>query len=216
MICTYKYRLYPNKKQVQAIDNMINRHRWLYNEALAQRNDIYKQEKKSVKYTDQSKWLTQHRKENETYQKLNFSSCQRTLKRLDKSFQAFFRRVKSGETPGYPRFKGYNRFDSTVFTLVNQSSEFTYGDGVLFRKNDLLKHNGCLFQQKNRLYVQHIGEVKIKLHRGIEGKIKTVIIRRQAGCYYACFSVDRNIQVLEEYAGHLVVVMLPSMHQDGL
>jgi len=100
---TYKYRLYPNKVQAKAIDEMINRHRWLYNEALAQRRDSWEQEQKSVKYTDQSQWLTQHRKENETYQNLNFSSCQRTLKRLDRAFQAFFRRVKAGENSPFPR-----------------------------------------------------------------------------------------------------------------
>ncbi len=167
MICTYKYRLYPNNLQMEAIDKMINCHRLLYNEALAQRRDTWEQEKASLKYTDQSKWLTQHRQENETYQNLNFSSCQRTLKRLDKAFQAFFRRMKAGETPGYPRFKGYNRFDSV---------EFTYSDGIKLRGN--------------RLYIQHIGEVKIKLHRSIEGKIKTAIVKHQAGRYYVCFSVE--------------------------
>ena len=124
MICTYKYRLYPSKKQAQTIDETLNRHRWLYNEALAQRKDGWEQEKKSVSYVTQAKWLTQHRKENETYQNLNVSSCQRTLRRLDKAFCAFFRRVKTGETPGYPRFKGYNRFDSV---------EFTYSDGIRLR-----------------------------------------------------------------------------------
>ena len=163
---TYKYRLYLNKPQTDAIDKIINSHRLLYNEALAQRKDAWEQEQTSLKYIDQSKWLTQHRKENETYQNLNFSSCQRTLKRLDKAFQAFFRRVKAGETPGYPRFKGYNCFDSV---------EFTYNDGIRLRGN--------------RLYIQHIGEVKVKLHRSIEGTIKTAIAKRQAGRYYVCFSV---------------------------
>jgi len=174
MICTYKYRLYPSKKQAQTIDETLNRHRWLYNEALAQRKDGWEQEKKSVSYVIQAKWLTQHRKENETYQNLNVSSCQRTLRRLDKAFCAFFRRVKTGETPGYPRFKGYNRFDS---------AEFTYGDGVRFREN--------------RLYVQYIGEIKVKLHRPIEGKIKTAVIKRQAGRYYACFSIEVERPAME-------------------
>jgi len=131
LILTYKYRLYPTNYQIDAIDKMINQHRYLYNETLAQRKDTYEQEQKSVSYVDQSKWLTQHRKENETYSNLNFSSCQRTLKRLDKAFQSFFRRVKSGETPGYPRFKGYNRFDSV---------EFAYSDGIKLRGNHLMSN----------------------------------------------------------------------------
>jgi len=106
---------------------------------------------------------------------------------LDKAFCAFFRRVKTGETPGYPRFKGYNRFDSV---------EFTYSDGVRFRGN--------------RLYIQHIGEVKVKLHRPIEGKIKTTVIKRQAGRYYACFSTEREERPLLH-----IEVERPAMEPTG-
>jgi len=162
---------------------MINRHRWLYNEALAQRKNGWEQEKKSVSYVTQAKWLTQHRKENETYQNLNVSSCQRTLRRLDKAFCAFFRRVKTGETPGYPRFKGYNRFDS---------AEFTYSDGIRLRGKKMSAKPSSF-----RLYVQHIGEIKVKLHRPVEGKIKTTVIKRQAGRYYACFSIEVERPAME-------------------
>jgi len=147
---------------------MISKHRWLYNDALAQRKSAYEGNKESVSYNQQSAWLKTNRQEQDKFASLNFSSCQRTLRRLDKSFQAFFRRIKSGETPGYPRFKGHNRFDSV---------EFTYSDGSKLRDN-------------GKLYIQNIGEIKIKLHRSIKGVIKTVIIKRQAGRYYACFSVD--------------------------
>jgi putative transposase len=91
---------------------------------------------------------------------------QDVLKRLDKAFDNFFRRVKAGETPGYPRFQGYHRYNS-----------FTYpqsGYSVI----------------RNKLKLSKIGEVKIKLHRPLEGKIKTCTIIRKNGKYYACFSCE--------------------------
>lgn len=151
------------------IDDIIKRHRWLYNTALEQRINSYKERQENTTYNQQSRWLTQSRKVVDAFANLNFSSAQRTLRRLDKAFQAFFRRIKEGEgKPGYPRFKGYNRFDSV---------EFTYNDGSKVRSN-------------RKLYIQGVGEIKVKWHRQFKGTIKTVIIQRKAGKYYACFSIE--------------------------
>ena len=179
MLKTYKYRIYPTKNQRTTIDGIINRHRWLYNKALEQRKTAYEERQESVSYFQQSRWLTQNRKEQDTFSNLNFSSSQRTLRRLDKAFQAFFRRIKAGEKPGYPRFKGYDRFDSI---------EFTYNDGSKIRDN-------------RKLYIQGIGEIKVKWHRKIKGTIKTVIIKRKAGKYYACFSVNTASNPLPKTGG---------------
>jgi len=173
MVKTYKYRLYPGDKQIQAIDAMLETHRHVYNDALAERKTSWEERKESVSYGQQSASYKAARESNEYYQKTNFSSCQRTLRRLDKASKSFFRRVKAGETSGYPRFKGRNRFDSM---------EFTYNDGVRIKGKVL--------------YVQHIGNIKIKLHRPIDGIIKTGIIKRQAGRYYICFSVEVEVQHL--------------------
>ena len=88
------------------------------------------------------------------------------MRRLDKSFQTFFRRVKAGEKPGYPRFKGGDYFDSFTFP--------TYRDGVRLTGT--------------KLYLQNIGTVRVRLHRPIEGEIKTVTIKREAGKWFAVFS----------------------------
>ena len=168
MLKTYKYRLYPNAKQTQAIDDMLETHRRIYNDALATRKESWEQSQKSVSYGNQSASFKIAKESNEYYQKTNFSSVQRTLRRLDKAFQAFFRRVKSGETPGYPRFKGRDRFDSIAFT---------YSDGIKLRDN-------------GKLYIQHIGEVKVKKHRSFTGNVKTAIVQRMAGRYYICLSVE--------------------------
>jgi len=89
---------------------------------------------------------------------------QDTLRRLDKSYKAFFGRVKRGQTPGFPRFKARNRYDS-----------FTYPQSG--------------FELSGKLQLSKIGNIKIKQHREIVGGIKTLTIRREAGCWYACFSV---------------------------
>jgi putative transposase len=90
------------------------------------------------------------------------------MRRLDKAYKAFFRRVKAGEKPGYPRFKGRDRFDSVEFP--------SYGDGI--RLNE------------GRLRIQAVGSVKVILHRPIEGEIKTVTLKCEAGKWYVVFSCE--------------------------
>jgi len=165
---SFKYRLYPNRNQAQALAKMLETHRRLYNDALAQRKRAWEEAKQSVSYFDQSASLKGWRETNPFFAATNFSSCQMTLRRLDRSFQAFFRRAKAGEAAGYPRFRGVNRFDTVDFQ--------THGDGCRLKEN--------------KLYFQHVGDVKVKLHRPVEGKIKTVSFKREAGLWYAIFSCD--------------------------
>lgn len=99
----------------------------------------------------------------------NYGSSLNVLHRLDRTFKAFFARVNRGENPGFPRFKSSRRYDSITFPK--------YG-------------NGCKLLDNGKLRIQGAGHVKVKLHRPIEGKIKTVTIKRQAGKWYACFSVE--------------------------
>jgi len=93
--------------------------------------------------------------------------AQDVLRRLDKTFKAFFRRVKNGETPGYPRFKGYGRYDS-----------FTY------------PQSGFKILEDGRLKLSKIGVIRMFTHREIEGKIKTCTIKRDGDRWYASFSVE--------------------------
>ena len=165
----FKYKLYPNKKQTQALEQTVETHRRLYNRALASRKDAWEQEQRSVTYEQQSAHLKEERLTNSYLQQTNFSSCQATLRRLKRTFDAFFRRVKVGEKePGYPRFKGQNRFDTVEYPA--------YGDG-------------CKMKDE-RLYLQHIGLLKVKWHRPLQGKIKTISIKREAGDWYVIFSCD--------------------------
>jgi putative transposase len=161
----YKYRLYPSRSQEDSLSTMLETHRRLYNQALEQRKAAYETKGKPVTYGQQSMWMKDRRREDPYLAETNFSSCQATLRRLDKTFQAFFRRIKNGEKPGYPRFKGRNRFDTVEFR--------TYGDGCKLKGD--------------KVYFQHIGDVKIKLHRPIEGEIKTVSFKREINKWYVIF-----------------------------
>jgi len=164
----YKYRLYPTKVQAVAMAEAVETHRHLYNRALAERKTAYETEKRTVRYGEQSAHIKEDRTENVYLARTNFSSCQATLRRLDKAFQAFFRRIKSGDKAGYPRFRGRGRYNTVEFP--------SYGDGCRLRDG--------------RVYFQHIGTVKVKLHRPIEGTIKTVSFTQGADGWYVMFSCE--------------------------
>src|SRR5215218_3348842 len=165
----YKFRLFTNCSQERALDAMLERHRRLYNLALRERRDVYEAEKRSVSYGEQSARYRESRRVLPRFAALNFSSAEATLRRLDKAFKAFFRRVKSGDAPGYPRIKSEGRFRTVEFP--------SYGDG-------------CRLKDNGRLYLQHVGHVKVKLHRSVEGTIKTVSVKRFCGKWYVIFSCD--------------------------
>jgi len=166
MLKTYKYKLYPTKAQRQTMHETTFLCSLIYNQCLSQRKEAWEKEKKSITCYDQIKQLPDMREKDIRYQSVHSQVLQDTVSRVDKSFQNFFRRVKAGEKAGYPRFKSARRYDS-----------FTYPQSGF-------KLNG------KKLSLSKIGDVKIKLHRPIEGKIKTLIIRRQADGWFACFSCE--------------------------
>ncbi|MCI0701114.1 MAG: transposase, partial [Planctomycetia bacterium] len=164
----YKYRLFSNANQSRKLGAMLETHRRLYNACLEQRKTAYETTKKSVKYSEQSAWFKSQRVANLYFARINFSSAQATMRRLDKAFAAFFRRLKSGEKPGYPRFKSRDRFDTVEFP--------SHGDGIRLKGN--------------RLRVQHVGTIRVKVHRPHQGTIKTVSITREADKWFVVLSCD--------------------------
>lgn len=164
----FKYRLFTNANQERELDIALESHRRLYNSCLDYRQLAYSLYGASISYADCSRWFKHQRGANPYFARLNFSSAQATMRRLDKGFTAFFRRVKAGDKPGYPRFKGRDHFDSIEFPA--------YGDGIRLLGS--------------KLRVQHVGTIRVKLHRPIEGTIKTVMLKREAGKWYAVFSCD--------------------------
>jgi putative transposase len=175
----YVYRLYPTKRQAAALAETVETHRRLYNRALAERKVAWAAERRNVSYGDQAAALKALRADDPYLARANHSACQRTLKRLDRAFTAFFRRIKAGEAPGYPRFKGRGRF-----AIV----EYTHADGCRFFARGA--------PGTASVYVQHVGRVKVKQHRPIGGTAKAVALARRADgwhCVVACDLGEREV-----------------------
>ncbi|MFF9350954.1 RNA-guided endonuclease InsQ/TnpB family protein [Streptomyces sp. NPDC014734] len=176
MIRAYKFLLRPTVRQAQALSEMLRDHCSLYNGALQERRDAYRHvSKTSVKYGQQSAQLKEIRAfDPERQGRWSFSSQQATLRRLDKAFQAFFRRAKAGETPGYPRFRGVNWFDTVDFPKD--------GDGCRW---DSTPHDPV-----TRVRFQGVGQVRVHQHRPVKGRVKTVGIKREGRKWYVILACD--------------------------
>ena len=177
---TFKYRIYPTKAMEKKLFFVLNRCRELYNAALSERRDAYKYAKKSVTYNQQANDLPEIKHEiRPEYEEIASHVLQDVLKRLDKAFQNFFRRIKEGQTPGYPRFQGRNRYDS-----------FTYPDIAGWK---LPESERPLLEKKARnvkLTLSKMGSITLRLHRPLEGTIKTVTIKREVDHWFVCFSCE--------------------------
>ena len=168
LVQTFKYRLYPSPAQRRLLEDTLETCRWWYNTCLAERKDAWDQEHRTVGKYEQLARVKEYRRQNEFAARLHSHILQVVVVDLDQAFQGFFRRLQTGEKPGYPRFKGASRFDS--FGLKE------YGNG---------------FQvDGRRLRLSGIGRIRVRWHRPLEGRIKTVRIRRTAGKWYSCFACE--------------------------
>jgi putative transposase len=164
---TFKYRLLGNKESFTKADEWLLLCQRLYNVALEQRICIYHQNKSSISCYDQINQLPEIRAEFPEYADIGSQVLQDVIERLDRAYKAFFRRVKnSGGKAGFPRFRSRDRYDS--FTLKNTGWKL---DGKY-------------------LSIRNVGRFKLRLSRPIQGKIKTITIRRQSNKWYACFNCD--------------------------
>ena len=112
MYKAFKYRLYPTAKQASKLEWTFRRCAELYNAALEERGDAYKKCGVSVNYPKQAVSLPKVKQARPEYKDIHSQVLQDVLKRLDKAFGAFFRRVKQGQNPGFPRFRSSSRLDS--------------------------------------------------------------------------------------------------------
>lgn len=116
----FKYRLYPNLATEKKLCFVLNRCRELYNAALSERRDAYKYVHKRITYTQQQNDLPEIKHQiRPEYAEIAAHVLQDVLGRLDKAFKAFFRRVREGEKPGYPRFQGRNRYNSFTYGCMH-------------------------------------------------------------------------------------------------
>ncbi|MGW3289506.1 RNA-guided endonuclease InsQ/TnpB family protein [Streptomyces sp. NPDC001002] len=177
MIRAYKFLLRPTVGQDAALAAMLADHCSLYNGALQERRDAYRHASKtSIRYGQQSAQLKEIRAfDPERQGRWSFSSQQATLRRLDKAFTAFFRRITSGQTPGYPRFRGVNWFDTVDFPKD--------GDGCRWDStpHDLVP----------RVRLQGVGHVKVNQHRAVVGRVKTVSVKREGKRWYIILTAEQ-------------------------
>lgn len=156
--------------------------RFVYNWGIEDRKNLWGYCHTSTDFYGQMGYLKHLKCEHLFLKDVHAHLLQSALRRVDRSFQAFFRRVKAGETPGYPRFKGRDWYDSFTFP--------EWG-------------NGCAFDGK-RLFLSKIGRVRIVLHRSIVGTIKTCTVKRQADGWFVVFSVivaDPALSTVQNPAG---------------
>lgn len=171
---TFQYRAIINKQTEANCLQWLEICRILYNLALEQRISIYRQYGKSISYFTQQKQLPELKREFLEFKAIGAQVLQDVIGRLQKAFDAFFRRIKGKvKKAGFPRFKGKDRYDSFTLTQAGYKIEGRY------------------------LYIAGVGRFKLFLSRPIEGDIKTVTVRRaSSGKWFVCFSCD-NVPVKE-------------------
>lgn len=166
---TYKFRLHPTKSQEKILVSWLETCRFLYNYFLEERKKSWENNKKSLNYYNQATELPKLKKIHPKLKDVYSTVLQNVAVRIDLAFQAFFRRIKQGEKPGYPRFKGKNQYDSFTFP------QFEFGN----------------YLDKDYIEISKIGKIYFKKHREIEGKIKTVIIKKNpTGKWFVSFITD--------------------------
>jgi putative transposase len=169
LVKAYKFKVHTSKRITQVFEATLNLCRELYNAALQERRDAWRLNRVSLNYHTQRAQLPGIKLLRPDMDDLYSQVPQDVLRRLSRTFDAFFRRVKQRETPGFPRFKGKNRYDS-----------FTYPQSGFRLEED-------------KLHLAKIGSVRLRLSRPVEGKIKTCTIKRQANGWFVIFAVAENL-----------------------
>jgi len=192
----YKYRLYPNKKQAEKLQWTVDRARELYNAAIQERRDAYEirvkrhpnshdeatrkqlTQEHALNYHQQATQLPEMKELRPEYHDIHSQVLQDVLRRVDKAYKAFFRRVQEGKTPGYPRFHGYGRYESFTFP-----------------------QSGFSLTEDNRLCLSKIGTVKVKFPTGKKarppiGEMKTCTIKHEATHWYVIFTCEVEQEIV--------------------
>lgn len=171
---SFQFRLKLTKKQAKALQVQLDECRWLYNELLAQRKLAYEELEISLSKYDQNMLLPLLKEERSSLAQVHSQVLQNVVDRLDKAFEGFFRRCKAGESPGFPRFRGIDRYKS-----------FCYPQSGFELVGNVLK-------------LSKIGNIRVKMHRPISGTIKTCTIRKTAsGEWNVSFSCEVEVEPSE-------------------
>jgi putative transposase len=167
----YKFRIYPTAGQASRAAQCLRDHQQLYNAALEERREAWRMRKAGIRYGQQSAQLKEIRGLDPDQGRWSFSSQQATLRRLDKAMAAFYRRCKAGEKRvGDPRFKALDRWDSVEWPSDGDGCRWKPGTG--------------------RVYLQGVGHVRVHQHRPVQGRVKTISLKREGRRWYVVLSCD--------------------------
>lgn len=159
----FKMRAYPTGGQAARAGRLLGVHCEIYNAALQERRDAWRMRRVSVSFADQSAQLKAVRESRPDVAGFSCTAQQQTLRRLNRSFDAFFRRVKAGDTAGYPRFRSRARFDTV---------DHRNGDGAKWVPTE---------GRWARAYFQGVGHLKVDEHTPVDGRVTQVSLRRENG-----------------------------------
>ena len=172
----FQFMLDPTMKQRQALDRLRVEQSRLYNAALEERRGAWRWERRTITRFEQYRTLTGMAAQEPVLLAFGVTVARGTLLRLDRAFQAFYRRVKTGEAPGFPRFRSAGRFDSVEWP---DQQGWKLDEGA------------------RRLYLQGVGHVKLRLHRPLRGTPKTITVCRVGHRWQVTvFCVDVPAQLL--------------------
>jgi len=169
---SYKYRLYPSRKQINAFNDILNNCRYLYNSMLEYERYVYEKDIRFANRIELNNILPDIKIINPNLKSVHSQILQNVNDKVIKSFNGFFNRIKEGNKAGYPRFKNIHRYNSFTFPQT-----------------------GFKFMNNKKLKLSKIGEVNIKLHRMVKGNIKILtIIKTPTNKWFACFSVHIDLK----------------------
>jgi len=172
------------------LSDWLELHRQLYNNALAERRDAWEEDKRKVSYYDQQNALPALKKQRPEYVSLGSHALQETVRRVERAFKAFFRRVKNGENPGYPRFKSRNRFNSFTYPCVSGWKLLSLGHE---------KKHGC----KGKLRISNLGDITLRGRCRVDivsldrKDIPRLTVKRVRGKWYATITYKVDISLLQ-------------------
>jgi putative transposase len=161
---SFRFLLSPTVRQRAELIGLLGWQRELYNAALEERRGTWRWERRSVSYFDQCRTLSTLREVRPEVLASRVTVCRGTLRRLDLAFAGFYRRCRSGQRPGYPRFRSQTRWDALQWEE---------------------RKGWRLDEAARRLHLMGIGAIKMRLHRTIRGTPKAITVRRE-GEYQAC------------------------------
>ena len=172
---TYQFRLYPTSGQIKVLQDWLGLCCDVYNAALDERRSAYRIAGISLSYAHQCAELPACKEVRPELGAVPAQVLQDAVKRVDRAYDDFFRRVEEGQKPGFPRFKSRFRYASLTFKQYENSFEVLPGN----KKN------------KGTLVLAKLGPIKMVMHRAIKGTPKTAIVKRTpTGKWYVSISVE--------------------------